>query len=99
MIASAKGATESRFRIDTDHGNSFTAWQRMGSPQKPTPQQYARLEAAGQLTEMGAPEAVGVKEAKAAVRLTLPRHGVSLLVLEWGTPAKGRAASPAARKL
>src|SRR5262249_12306806 len=26
-----------------------TVWQQMGSPQNPTPEQYARLEAAGQL--------------------------------------------------
>ena len=38
------------FRIDHDYSNAYTLWQRMGQPQKPTAQQYAELEKAGQLT-------------------------------------------------
>jgi xylan 1,4-beta-xylosidase len=76
------------FRIDEEHSNAFTAWKRMDSPQKPTPEQYAQLEKAGQLTPMGAPETVRVSDAKATVKLTLPRQAVSLLVLEWKAPAK-----------
>lgn len=87
------------FRIDEDHSNAFAAWRRMGSPPRPSRRQYARLEAAGRLTEMGAPYAVSVKDAAADVPVTLPRQAVSLLVLEWGTPARGRTPSPAARKL
>ena len=34
------------YRIDDDHSNAYTAWKQMGSPQPPTPAQYARLEAA-----------------------------------------------------
>jgi xylan 1,4-beta-xylosidase len=37
------------YRIDEAHSNAWTAWKPMGSPQHPTPEQYARLEAAGQL--------------------------------------------------
>jgi len=76
------------FRIDGEHSNAFTAWQRLGSPQQLTPEQYAQLEKAGQLAAMGAPETVRVKDAKATVRLKLPRQAVSLLVLEWRAPAK-----------
>jgi xylan 1,4-beta-xylosidase len=32
-------ASLEHFRIDQEHGNAFAAWQRMGSPQQPTPQQ------------------------------------------------------------
>jgi xylan 1,4-beta-xylosidase len=71
------------FRIDETHGNAFTAWKGMGSPQKPTAEQYAQLEKAGKLTAMGAPEAIRVEDAKATVRLKLPRQAVSLLVLTW----------------
>jgi len=76
------------FRIDSEHSNSFSAWQRMGSPQKPTPKQYAHLEKAGQLAVMGAPETLSMKGGKTKVRLKLPRQALSLLVLEWGAPSK-----------
>jgi xylan 1,4-beta-xylosidase len=69
-------------RIDEDHSNSFAAWKRMGSPQQPTAQQYAQLERAGQLAGMGAPQTVRVSDSKATLRFSLPRQGVSLLVLE-----------------
>jgi xylan 1,4-beta-xylosidase len=72
-----------QFRIDDDHSNAFTAWQRMGSPPRPTPQQYAQLEKAGQLTALAAPAAIRVNEARTALRLTLPRQAVSLVRLEW----------------
>jgi xylan 1,4-beta-xylosidase len=72
------------YRIDRDHSNAFTAWQEMGSPKQPTPEQYARLEKAGKLALLGEPEAVRVDDAKVSLRLKLPRQAVSLLVLEWG---------------
>ena len=37
------------YRVDDTHSNSFEAWKRMGSSAKPNPEQYAELEAAGQL--------------------------------------------------
>ncbi|MDQ2921071.1 MAG: hypothetical protein M3R52_05610 [Acidobacteriota bacterium] len=72
-----------QYRIDADHSNAFTAWRRMGSPQNPSPQQYAQPEKAGQLASMSAPEIVRVRNAAAAVQLTLPRQAVSLFVFEW----------------
>ncbi len=71
------------FRIDAEHSNAFTAWQRMGSPQAPTPAQHARLVTAGQLTTMSGPAAIDVADSRAAVRFALPRQAVSLLVIEW----------------
>ena len=55
----------------------------MGSPQAPTPEQYAQLEKAGQLTAMQGPATVDVANARATVQFTLPRQAVSLLVIEW----------------
>src|SRR2546429_2179429 len=46
------------FRVDQDHSNAHTVWQRMGAPQQPTAGQYAQLEKAGQLEALGAPETV-----------------------------------------
>jgi len=74
------------FRIDEEHSNAFRAWQRMGSPQQPTPEQYAALVRAGQLAALGPPETVRAENGAALLTFTLPRRGVSLLVLEWGHP-------------
>jgi len=72
-----------QYLIDANHSNAFTLWRQMGSPPKPSPQQYAQLEAAGQLALVGAQNIVSVKDAAAAVELPLPRQAVALLVLEW----------------
>jgi xylan 1,4-beta-xylosidase len=74
-----------QFRIDADHSNAYTAWQRMGSPQKPTPEQYTQLEKAGQLAEAakGAPATLDVAQSRATIHFTLPRQAVSLFVIEW----------------
>jgi len=71
------------FRIDEDHSNAFSAWKRMGSPQQPTPEQYAHLERAGRLATLGASEGVGVEGGKAAVKFSLPRQAVCLMELTW----------------
>jgi xylan 1,4-beta-xylosidase len=76
-------ATLTQYIIDADHSNSYAAWQRMGSPMQPTPEQYAQLEKAGQLAELGSPEKIQVTNGKAAVQLKLPRQAVALLVLNW----------------
>jgi xylan 1,4-beta-xylosidase len=82
-LPSAAGkARLAQFRIDADHSNSFTVWQQMGSPPQPTTQQYAALETAGQLAELGAPETVRVENGNAVLHLTLPRQAVALLVME-----------------
>ncbi|MES2659536.1 MAG: beta-xylosidase [Verrucomicrobiota bacterium] len=71
------------YRVDESHGNSFTLWKSMGEPQKPTPEQYTELEAAGKLAELGKPSTTEIKDHAAAIDFALPRQGVSLLVLEW----------------
>ena len=81
--AAANGATLQHYRIDRDHSNAHTAWVAMGSPAKPTPEQYAKLEQAGQLATLGEPAPLRVENGSAVVRLTLPRQAVSLLVVEW----------------
>ncbi len=70
------------FRIDATHSNAFETWKKLGSPRHPTPEQYAELEAAGQLAALHDSQAVEVSEAKATVRFSLPRQAVSLLIVE-----------------
>jgi xylan 1,4-beta-xylosidase len=72
------------YRIDKTHSNAYTVWQQQGSPAKPSAAQYKALEAASELTALtGAPASVDVKDGKASLPITLPRQGVSLVVLEW----------------
>lgn len=79
------------YRIDRDHSNAFTAWQRMGSPQKPTAKQFAELVKAGQLSAFGlAEERVWPKDGSAMLFLELARHDVSLFVLDWPASAQLR---------
>jgi xylan 1,4-beta-xylosidase len=55
----------------------------MGEPQSPSEQQYAQLEAAGQLALAGSPEWRDVSDGEVKVPFGLPRQGVSLLTLRW----------------
>jgi len=72
-----------RYLIDETHGNSFTAWKKMGSPAAPTSAQYAELEAAGALAQTTAPQLTRDADGTAKVSFPLSRQAVSLLVLEW----------------
>ncbi|MHA3775555.1 GH39 family glycosyl hydrolase [Verrucomicrobiota bacterium sgz303538] len=76
-------ARSQHFRIDAEHSNSFEAWKKIGSPQQPTPEQYASLEKAGRLTELQASQAIQVEDGHTVLRFALPRQAVSLLVVEW----------------
>jgi xylan 1,4-beta-xylosidase len=71
------------FRIDRDHSNAYTAWQRMGKPAGPTAEQYAALEKAGQLTLLAPRSTQKVDQGRVMLRFPLPRQAVSLLVLDW----------------
>jgi xylan 1,4-beta-xylosidase len=83
LPAAAGKPRVTQYRIDENHSNAFTAWQRMGSPQQPTPEQYAQLEKDGQLESVPAPAIERDRTGPSVLRLTLPRQAVSLLVLEW----------------
>jgi xylan 1,4-beta-xylosidase len=56
---------------------------KMGSPQNPTPLQYADLEQAGQLQLFTSPQWINTRDGTAVLELDLPRQGVSLLRLTW----------------
>jgi xylan 1,4-beta-xylosidase len=83
LPAQARTPKLEHLRIDDDHSNAFVAWKRMGSPQQPTPEQYAQLEKAGQLTTLGPTQNLQVENGTAIIRLALPRQAVSLLKLSW----------------
>jgi xylan 1,4-beta-xylosidase len=74
-------ATVTHYRVDGDHGNSYAAWLKMGSPQPPTPAQYQELERAGTLASIGAPKEVRLQAGVLKEKFALPAQGVSLLVI------------------
>ncbi|HEY5227705.1 MAG TPA: beta-xylosidase, partial [Opitutaceae bacterium] len=70
------------YRIDADHSNAFVQWKVLGSPIAPNDEQYAQLRKAGALELLGAPGTVDVASGGATLRFSLPRQGVSLLVID-----------------
>jgi xylan 1,4-beta-xylosidase len=72
-----------RDRIDDTHSNAYTVWKQMGSPESPTPEQYATLRAAGQLQTLTSPEWLDVHDGKVTISSDLPRQAVALLRLSW----------------
>jgi len=76
-------ATLTQYVIDADHSNSYEAWKRMGEPEQPSPEQHAKLEAAGKLAELDEPKSAAVQNGAAKISLNLPRQAVALLVFTW----------------
>ena len=83
LPASATSVRVTHYRIDDDHSNAFAAWKRMGSPVAPNNAQYAALKAAGGLAELAPASRTAVTKGAVTLPFTLPRQGVSLLVLDW----------------
>jgi len=79
----AKRVLLTHYRIDQDHSNAYTLWKELGSPQNPTPGQYLRLEAAGQLQLLDSPRWVSNQNGSINLTFALPRHAVSLVQLGW----------------
>ena len=71
------------YRIDENHSNAYTVWKAMGSPQHPTPDQYAKLKAAGQLQLLTSPRWLDVDNGKVTVSTSLSRQATSLMHLKW----------------
>lgn len=71
-----------QWRVDADHGDAFTAWRKMGSPQSPNETQYQQLEAASVMQPQTWPAPVAVNGGTADLTFALPRQGVSLLIVQ-----------------
>jgi xylan 1,4-beta-xylosidase len=77
-------AIVSHFRIDETHSNSYSAWLRMGSPQKPTPAQYVQLEKASELQELTPARQVTIgQDGRVTETFDLPRKSVSFVKVAW----------------
>lgn len=77
----SRRATVGHYRIDQDHSNSYSAWQRLGSPITLTEEEYARVERAGKLALLDESQIV-LERGTATVTFMLPRQGVSLLIFD-----------------
>jgi xylan 1,4-beta-xylosidase len=71
------------YRIDDEHSNAYAAWKKIGSPQKPSPQQREALQKASQLEVLERPKPVDVRDGRFLLRFTMPRQSVSLIRIEW----------------
>lgn len=81
--AAIRNVDTQNFRIDATSSNSYSTWQRLGSPQQPTPTQYRQIESAGHLQAV-APTRISVSQNRQLeIDLSLPRQSVSLLKLTW----------------
>jgi xylan 1,4-beta-xylosidase len=84
LPAGAASARLAHYRIDDLHSNAYTAWRSLGSPPEPDEAQVAQMRESGALTALAdAPPTVAVTDGRALLKFALPRHGVSLLVLDW----------------
>ncbi|MBN2272947.1 MAG: beta-xylosidase [Bacteroidales bacterium] len=79
----AKKVTLTHYRIDHNNSNSYEVWKNMGSPQEPTPEQYAGLEKAGMLKLLSKPLKIKVNQGISDINISLPGQAVSLIKLEW----------------
>ena len=62
----------------TRHGTAFAAVSAAL-----TREQYRQLEQAGRLALLETPSALSIHDGQASLTFTLPRQGISLLILEW----------------
>jgi xylan 1,4-beta-xylosidase len=83
LSATLKNVRIEHYRIDGEHSNSYSVWRSLGSPQQPTPEQYAQLEKAAQLAELEPTRTLAIDGGKASIKFSLPRQSVSLVKLSW----------------
>ncbi len=83
LPAGVRRVLVTQFRVDDTHSNAYTVWQSLGSPQQPTPEQYALLESRQGLELLSSPEWLDIVNGTTTIRTVMPRQSVSLLRLSW----------------
>lgn len=71
-----------KFLMDSNHSNSYAAWQKMGSPAEPTASQFADLQRTGELQSIDNQQ-TKVKDGNAILPVELKRQAVMLVRLSW----------------
>ena len=72
------------YRVDSTHSNAYTKWLELGSPQNPSPKQIRQLKEAMKLQMLKPVKKVAVKNQHINLKFDMPRHAVSLIILEKG---------------
>ena len=83
LPATAHRVLVTHYRIDDTHSNAYTVWKAMGSPQQPTPTQYAELQSQAGLQLLNSPIWMDANGGKITVIIEMPRQSVSLLKVTW----------------
>jgi xylan 1,4-beta-xylosidase len=73
----------SQYIIDQENSNSYTLWQKMGSPSQVSEQQYQELEESGKLKQITNAQSFNVKEGGITIPTDIEGQAVSLFVIEW----------------
>jgi xylan 1,4-beta-xylosidase len=81
-IPAAK-AIVSSYLVDETHGNSYTLWKELGSPQEVSAVQFSQLEKAGKLQTIETGKPVKIAEGATNYQLSLAGQGVALLKFTW----------------
>jgi xylan 1,4-beta-xylosidase len=69
------------WRVDSQHGDAFSAWQAMGSPAEPTAPQIQQLIRASQITAESVRGVSRESDDAVSFDLSVPLHGIALLDL------------------
>ena len=84
LPAGATTAKLEHYRVDDKHSNAYSVWKNFGSPVAPSKTQYAQMQEASRLTKLtDAPTSAAITNGKAQLKFSLPRQGVSLVVLDF----------------
>ncbi len=76
-------ANITHYRVDENHSNAFAVWKRLGSPIAPDDDVYAQLLKASELATLEQSAPVTLRRGAGTITFSLPRQGVSLLVIDW----------------
>jgi xylan 1,4-beta-xylosidase len=83
LPAGVKQVHVREWAIDETHSNAYAAWQAMGSPAHPTAEQKVKLQAAGQLQEVGPVKTVAAADGEVRLEARLPGESVWLYEVSW----------------
>lgn len=71
------------FLVDEEHSNSYTLWQKMGSPQQVSEEKFSELKKAAQLQKTGEDKQLKVLNGTINYQLNLAGQGVALLKVSF----------------
>ncbi len=71
------------YRVDEEHGNTYSLWKKMGAPLHPSPAQVGIMTAGDRLEAVSSPAICTINNGWLHYSLSLPRQAVSLLKITW----------------